>query len=345
VKLSFSVVVAYLAIFVVIIMLVLWAHDAHLRRHIAQSYPAIGEIYEGQTARLHVLRTGKAGAQPVILIHGSSGSSRDMMQAFGTALEEDYEVLSVDRPGIGWSENKIPDIEMSDPRQQAAAIHEFVMSEQSKSKGNKKPIIVGHSWGGAVAVAYLMQFSEDIAGVLSIAPPLFPWRGPPAWYEKLVTRPVIGSIFSSLVLTKYGMTQLQAGIDSNFWPEPSRDGFGEAIGLPQILRLGPFRINSLYNIHLKRHLADMSKDYAKLTGNLTVSTGNKDRTVNAEFNSKRFFEAVPSSRLVWFEEAGHMVHYTRTQVLVDEINTLAGKTKFKPGFIEHSELVKDKLEP
>ena len=318
-------------------MLALWAHDAYLRLQIAKSYPAIGEMHEGKTARLHVLRKGKVGAQPIVLIHGSSGSSRDMMQAFGLALEQNYEVLSVDRPGIGWSENKIPDIEMSDPRQQAAAIHEFVMSQLGGSKGQKKPIIVGHSWGGAVAVAYLMQFSDDIAGVLSIAPPLFPWRGPPAWYEKLVNRPVIGSIFSSLVLTKYGLTQLQAGIDSNFWPEPSKQGFREAIGLPQILRLGPFRVNSLYNINLKRHLADMSKGYAALTGKLIISTGDQDKTVNAEFNSKRFFEAVPSSRLVWFKGGGHMVHYTRTQVLVDEIAILAGGKKFKSGLVTHEE--------
>ena len=31
----------------------------------------------------------------------------------------------------------------------------------------KKPIIVDHSWGGAVAIAYAKQFGDEITGAVS----------------------------------------------------------------------------------------------------------------------------------------------------------------------------------
>jgi pimeloyl-ACP methyl ester carboxylesterase len=35
-----------------------------------------------------------------------------------------------------------------------------------------RPVLVGHSYGGAVALAYAIQFPNEIAGVVALAPPV-----------------------------------------------------------------------------------------------------------------------------------------------------------------------------
>ena len=105
--------------------------------------------------------------RPVLLIHGALTNLDDMVLGPFEALAARHRVIAVDRPGHGLSTRlRFAD---ASPWRQAAIIHEAAVA-----LGAERPVVVGHSFGGAVAMAYALQFPAETAGVLALAPIVWP---------------------------------------------------------------------------------------------------------------------------------------------------------------------------
>ena len=162
---------------ILFLLLAAWAHDAHLRRRIKQALPLQGEFIETPHAHLHVLRAAQNQSSDTafVLIHGSSSSSYDMHLAWSDKLSAHGTVLSFDRPGIGLSRLKTSwrkglrkaSQAMAHPGAQADELHHAV-----KQMGFQKIIVMGHSWGGSVAMAYAQRHGKEIAGAIIVGAPL-----------------------------------------------------------------------------------------------------------------------------------------------------------------------------
>ncbi len=312
--------------------LILWAHDARLRARLLADIPQAGDFIETRAATLHYLskNTGAAKDKPVfVLIHGSSANAHDMMLALGDELAAHGTVLSFDRPGIGRSRNKIADKDMSDPRAQAREIHQAV-----RAMGYEKPVIIGQSWGGSVALAYAQVLGEEITASVMLAPPIIPWYGPDFWANRLVATPIIGPIFASIVLGKYGATQLDAGAEGAAWPEIAPDNYVRDAAIALILQPRAFRTNAVYAMNLKHHLADMEKSYTDMPGTdgkMLIIHGNKDRTVNIDYNAASLFGMRPDVEILELNGAGHLLHHTWKREITAEIMRLLVDGKVTPG--------------
>ena len=314
---------------VLILGLVAWAHDARLRAKLLADLPQGGSFIETRGATLHYLsKNAEAGKdKPVfVLIHGSSANAHDMMLALGDELAAHGTVLSFDRPGIGRSKNKLSDKEMSDPRAQAREIHQAV-----RAMGYEMPVIIGQSWGGSTALAYAQVLGEEIAASVMLAPPIIPWYGPDYWANRLVTLPIIGPILSNIVLTKYGAAQLQAGSQGAAWPETTPQSYVRDAAIALILQPRAFRTNAVYAMNLKHHLEDMQKTYKDMPGTqnkLLIIHGDKDRTVNIDYNAASLLGMRPDVELLELAGAGHLLHHTwKTEITAEIVRFLAdGKT-------------------
>ncbi len=298
-----------------------WAHDAWLRRQIGRRYPAIGTFFDHPRGRLHVIEAGKASATArgpaIVLIHGASGSARDMLSAFAPHLSHYAWLHAIDRPGIGYSRNSVPDARLSSPEVQADIINDYIVA-----RGLERPVIIGHSWGGSVAQCYAQKYGSEAAGVISLCPPLYPWEGRGSWYEYVTTTRILGPLISHTLLTKYGRTQIQAGIERNFYPEVAPEHFAETIGAALILQPAPFRTNAIYGLALSTHLARLSADYQMPSCPFILASGDHDHTVSFKRNSLRYHQAFPDSELMVFKGAGHMIHHTHTSDIVQRVQQL-----------------------
>ncbi len=83
----------------------------------------------------------------MILIHGASGNTRDFTFDLAKRLDDRYRVIAFDRPGLGWSDSA-GDAGVS-PLVQAD-----ILRAAADQLGVRNPIVVGHSYGGAVAMAW-----------------------------------------------------------------------------------------------------------------------------------------------------------------------------------------------
>jgi pimeloyl-ACP methyl ester carboxylesterase len=294
-----------------------------------------GAFVMSNGVRLHYVDTGvpeNTGVEtaPVVLIHGASGNLRDFEASILPELAQRHRVIAFDRPGHGWSERPDrPDI--SDPAAQAAVIHEALLE-----LGVEQPVVLGHSWGGAVASAYALAFPKDLRGLVVLAGATHAWEGPSAWYHRILAMPLVGTLFLWLVVIPFGRFLAPAGVASNFWPDTAPDDYAQTIGLSLLFRPRHFRHNSIDSRELRSHLRHQSKRYDEITTPTIVITGNRDQTLLAKVHSYAMHEQVVGSELIKLEGVGHMPHHVRPDVVLEAIERLAGEGTPKPGTHIHA---------
>jgi pimeloyl-ACP methyl ester carboxylesterase len=97
-------------------------------------------------------------AQPtIVFLHGFAESQAIWMD-FLHGFPEGYQLLTLDLLGHGANIEAAPDYSME------AQAH--YVAEQLQQQGVKKALLVGHSMGGYVALAFAEQFPERVAGLV-----------------------------------------------------------------------------------------------------------------------------------------------------------------------------------
>lgn len=281
---------------------------------VERAYPAEGEMLDVGGKAVHVIRQGAAG--PVVLmIHGASANAREFDWTLAPRLSGDMRVLMADRPGHGYSQ-RFDDAETlgAQARQMAGVLDQLAPGE--------KAVIVGHSFGGAVALRLALDRPDLVSGVVLLAPVTHDWGdGGTAWYNTLAAPPVIGPLFSQL-LPLAGPAQVKGGISSVFKPAPAPDGYYENSALGLLFRPSNFRANARDMTALKDELAVQSTRYPELAMPIIGFSGSQDTVVSPKLHIGRLKKQV-AVELVILPDEGHMPHHGEGDAVADAIRRLA----------------------
>jgi len=281
---------------------------------VERAYPAEGEMLDVGGSKVHVIRQGTAG--PVaLMIHGASANAREFDWTLAPRLSGDMRVLMADRPGHGYSD-RFEDAETlgAQARQMAGVLDQMVRGE--------KAVIVGHSFGGAVALRLALDRPDLVSGVVLLAPVTHDWgNGGTAWYNALAAPPVIGPLFSQL-LPLAGPAQVKGGISSVFKPAPAPDGYYENSALGLLFRPSNFRANARDMTALKDELAVQSARYPELAMPIVGFSGSQDTVVSPKLHIGRLKKQA-AVELVILPDEGHMPHHGEGDAVADAIRRLA----------------------
>ncbi|MBL4864185.1 MAG: alpha/beta hydrolase [Rhodobiaceae bacterium] len=308
----------------------LWVFSVLTVRKTERRFGLHGKLVRSHGISIHYVDVGpteaeEEGLAPIVLIHGASGNLRDFEASILPELARKHRVIAFDRPGHGWSERPgVHDID--EPARQAIVLHDALCA-----LGVEHPVILGHSWGGAVATAYGLQFGEEMSGLVIMSGATHPWKGSTAWYHRVLAKRVLGPLFLWLIVIPFGRFLADAGVASNFAPDPAPAGYAEAIGLSLLFRPKHFRHNSTDTRKLRSHLADQSQRYDEIALPTIIITGTRDQTVLAKLHSYALHEQITGSELVKLQGVGHMPHHVRPDVVIDAVTRLAAGGAPKPG--------------
>ena len=123
---------------------------------------------EVEGLRVQFRMRGNSEGEPLLMLHGWGGSSLSFMGA-ASLLEEKYRTLAPDLPGFGFSEAPV----------QAWGSDDYAraIAELPRSAGYEAVNVMGHSFGGKVALSLATQHPELVKRLVIVASPIL--RLPP----------------------------------------------------------------------------------------------------------------------------------------------------------------------
>ncbi|OCO98029.1 MULTISPECIES: alpha/beta hydrolase [unclassified Ensifer] len=290
-------------------------------RAFARRFPNVGDLIDIGGYRMnsvHLPAAETADLPPVVFIHGASGNLLDQLHAFAPALAGRAEMLFVDRPGHGYSERGGPANDRPDG--QADAIAKLM-----DKRGIHRAVIVGHSFGGAIAASFALHHPQMTAGLILLAPATHPWPGGIDWYYRLTALPFVGWLFAHTLVMPLGQRRIDGGTRSIFSPNPRPDDYVEKTGPHLVLRPTTFRNNARDVANLHAYVTEVAPRYAQITARTIIVSGDSDDIVLADVHSRGLARDIAGAELLWIGNLGHKPDYIVTDVVVAAVEKLVGK--------------------
>ena len=283
-------------------------------------YPAQGEMIEVNGAMLNVLDMGPrdASGPPVVLIHGASSNLEAMRKPLGDMLAAKHRVILIDRPGHGWSTRARED-------DSTPVIQGRMIEEALEKLGVGEVILVVHSWAGALGARMALDYPRRVAGLVMLAPVAYPWPGGVGWYNEAVTMPVIGPMLAHTITLPLGFLLAERGARNVFLPQTMPENFIGDTATLLLLRPHEFLANARDLVTLKAAVEEQALRYAEIKTPTVVISGNVDKTVSTHIHSRPFAAAVSGAKLIVLPGLGHMVQNAVPDLVMREIDALAGQ--------------------
>ncbi len=217
---------------------------------------------------------GEPGRPPLVLVHGAGGN---FMHWPGRLRRlPGYEVYALDLPGHGKSGGQ----GRSSVAEYAAVIHGF-----TDGLGLPSFVLGGHSMGGAITLEFALCWPERLAGILLVG----------TGAKLRVAPQILDGILSDFQGTTELVTQWAHGKDTP--PDMLREYTRRLREVPAQVIHGDYAACDVF---------DRRVDVPRITVPALIICGTADRMTPPKF-SQWLSEQLPSSRLTWVPEAGHMV--------------------------------------
>ncbi|AZF52935.1 Beta-ketoadipate enol-lactone hydrolase [Pseudomonas sp. R4-34-07] len=299
-----------------------WAFSAWMTRRIETAVPINGRVVEVDGERFHYVDEGQGPA--LVMIHGLMGSSRNLTYALSGQLRGQFRVISVDRPGSGYSSrhNHTAADLPAQARQMAAFIKTLELDQ---------PLVLGHSLGGAVALALALDHPHSVSGLILVAPLTHPQRMLPLVFLPLAVRPAWLRRWVSRTLTlPIGLLTKGSVVKGVFAPDAAPPDFATRGGGLLGMRPENFFAASTEINRVNDHLPDMVKRYPLLTLPIGLIYGARDNVLDFQKHGQGLASKVPGLKLQVVEDRGHMLPITATErvvALVEQIAKRAGPAR------------------
>ena len=202
---------------------------------------------------------------PLIFLHGW-GSNLHTFDKLAAQINEDFTVYQIDLPGFGESEIK----ESYSVEDYAKIINNFCVKLEINS-----PVIVGHSFGGRIAIKYAATYNIDKLVLIS-SPGIKQKLNPYKWLKIRVFK-----LFKKLKIN-FNMGSIDYKNASGY----------------------------LKNTLVKAVNLDLTDELTSIKCSTLLIYGKKDRTVPI-FIGKRINKLIENSGLVVVEKAGHFPYIER----------------------------------
>ena len=293
--------------------LALWS--ALAARTATQLVPTDGRFIDVAGARLHY--TDQGSGPPIVMIHGLMGQLRNFTHSLTGRLARDHRVICVDRPG--WGHSTLTGSTRPGIVAQAGMIAELI-----GALGLERPLVVGHSLGGAVALAMAVHHPDRVGALALVAPLARPQDTPPSVFRPLTAPAALRGLTSWTLAVPAGTFTGPATAQAIFAPDPVPADFatrgGGALALrPQSYRAGAFELSIAHD-----EMAALAPRYAEIGVPVAILYGRDDAVLDAIYHGEEAAGQLPGAT-VELIAGGHMLPVTRPDETAAFVRSVAAR--------------------
>lgn len=255
------------------------------------------KFVEAADVATHVESWGSG--EPILLIHGASSHIGTWRPTVIPMLRERFRVVAYDRPGMGHTEQRPAGAD-------TLAVQARVAAGVIEASGLHKPVIVAHSWGGAVALRLALDRPDLVSGLVLIAPVAYEWPGGVSWHFYWSSNPLVGGLFNHVLAQPFAGGAVKQGMADSFRPNTPPEGWLEKAEVALAAEPGPLRANGEDMVAAKREVAAQQARYAEIKVPVAILVGDGDTVVSPTIHSLRLAETLPKARIEVLRGVGHL---------------------------------------
>ncbi|MFL6336808.1 MAG: alpha/beta fold hydrolase [Pyrinomonadaceae bacterium] len=307
-------VAALIGLVVIGALVALLLFTAHTARRVDAALPPLGRFVEVGGARIHYFERGDGPT--LLLIHGLGASMRVFTHSVLERLADEFRVVMLERPGSGESTRDAR--ACARVRSQAETVSEFI-----RVMGLERPVLVGHSLGGAVALAVALAHPEQVSGLALVAPLANVQGEVPRIFRKLIipSRMLRGFV-AWTVATPASILRRAEVLDTLFGPDAVPRDYATAGGGLLGLRPKSFRSASEDLVALEGELPALVERYTELRLPVGILYGRGDRVLDHRLHGVDVAAKIRGAELELIE-GGHMLPLTAPDVVAEFIRRVA----------------------
>lgn len=306
-------------ILIAFVAVTLWRANAR-EAAAEKAYPPEGQTIEVKGYKVHAVVRGEG--PDLVLIHGASGSTRDYTHTLVAQLASDYRVIVLDRPGFGYTPRLHKDGESLE--EQAA-----LLSAAAAELGADRPIVLGQSFGGAVALAWAVHHPDTISGLVLLAAPSNIWSTPidPLYRA---TSSFLGAHLLVPILTAWVPKSYVANaLEGVFEPQAAPEGYARHFGPSITLRRKTMVVNARQRVRLLPDIKALIPRYGEISVPTELLHGDVDTIVGLSIHSELLVNQIAHANLTVLKGIGHMPQHVSQPEVLSAISRVASRARLQ----------------
>ncbi len=278
------------------------------------AFPPEGQLLTVEGHRVHALVMGDG--PDLVLIHGSGGNLRDFTLDIAPALARHYRVILLDRPGHGYTDRVS---ETGTTLKQQA----HLLAAAARQLGAERPIVLGHSFGGAVALAWAVHEPGSIAALVPLAAPSNPWTSELELLYKLTSHRLLAPVVNPLITAFAPDRRVEQGLAGVFEPNAVPEGYLAHFGAALTLRRESLRANGLQRRNLLGEIEELVPLYGRIAVPTEIVHGDADTTVGLSIHAEPLATQISDAVLTRLPGIGHMPQHAAPDAVIAAIDRAA----------------------
>jgi pimeloyl-ACP methyl ester carboxylesterase len=310
-----SILLTIILIAAIIAVALVWftARTAH---RVEAALPPRGQFMEIDGQRIHYVDTGATSGPVLVMIHGLGGNMLNFSDELVQRLSGEFRIILVDRPGSGYSTR---------PWKASAAlsVQAGTIAKLIRALNLKKPLVVGHSLGGAVSLALALDHPDCVGALALLAPLTHPRKEVPEPFQSLVIESrILRAIVAWTVATPLSILRGEKVMNFVFAPDKVPADFGTRGGGLMSLRPSSFYGASTDLLAINDELPEMTLRYHSLNVPFGMLFGTGDHMLDHRIDGDMMKAKVPALDLA-LTEGGHMLLVCHADQSADTIRRVA----------------------
>jgi pimeloyl-ACP methyl ester carboxylesterase len=285
------------------------------KRQAERDNPPMGQFMEVDGVRLHYIERGQG--QPLVLLHGNGSMIQDFDICGLVDLAADrYRVIVFDRPGYGYS-SRPRGGRFWNPKAQADLLYKAL-----QRLGVEQPIVLGHSWGTLVALAFALDYPAYVRSLVLLSGYYFPTLRFDVPLLSSPAIPVLGDLMRYTIWPLLGRMMWPGLLRVMFGPPAVPEKFNR-FPVWMVLRPKQLRASAAESGLMLPSVFKLRHRYGELTMPVIIMAGADDRYVSAKRHSAQLHQKIPQSNLRLTQGAGHMVQQLVPRQVMAAIDSAA----------------------